>query len=58
MRRGGSVTLANVLQRSAPLCEPCGDRSQYRVERLMAAHGDTKLATDLLEHHDWPKLIE
>ena len=36
MRRGGSVTLANVLQRSAPLCEPCGDRSQYRVERLMA----------------------
>ena len=33
--------------RLAIVCEECGRRGRYNVERLIAAHGDAKL-TDLL----------
>ena len=48
MPRAGSLILSDV---RAPMltivCEPCGRRGQYNVERLMAEHGDAK-PTDLL----------
>jgi hypothetical protein len=48
MPRDGSMILSDL--RGAALvivCEPCGRRGRYTVERLMAEHGDAKL-TDLL----------
>jgi hypothetical protein len=48
MPRDGALTLSDI--RGATLtivCEPCGWRGQYNVERLMAEHGDAKL-TELL----------
>ena len=48
MPRDGSMTLSDVRRETlAIVCEPCGRRVRYRVERLMAEHGDAKL-TDLL----------
>jgi hypothetical protein len=48
MPRDGTLALSDV---SGPMltivCEPCGRRGQYNVERLMAEHGDAKL-TNLL----------
>jgi hypothetical protein len=44
MPRDGSLVLSDV--RAATLtivCEPCGRRGQYNVERLMSEHGDAKL---------------
>jgi hypothetical protein len=48
MPRDGSLTLSDV--RDPPLsivCEPCGRRGRYRVDKLLAERGDAKL-TDLL----------
>ena len=48
MPRDGAMTLSDVRRETvAIVCEPCGRRGRYRVERLMAEHGDAKL-TDLL----------
>jgi hypothetical protein len=48
MPRDGALTLADVRSTSLSIvCEPCGRRGRYNVEKLMAAHGDAKL-TDLL----------
>jgi len=48
MRRDCSLILSDVRGPTlAIVCEPCGRRGRYRVERLMAEHGDAKLA-DLL----------
>jgi hypothetical protein len=37
------------------VCEPCGRRGQYNVERLMAEHGDAKLIDLLTTLADCPK---
>jgi hypothetical protein len=48
MPRDGSLTLSDVREPTfTTVCEPCGRRGRYNVERLMAEHGDAKL-TDLL----------
>ena len=48
MPRDGSLTLCDVRSTALGIvCEPCGRRGRYRVETLMAEHGDAKL-TDLL----------
>lgn len=48
MPRGGAVTLSDVREPGLVIvCEPCERRGRYKVERLMAEHGDAKL-TDLL----------
>jgi hypothetical protein len=48
MPRAGSLILSDVRAPTLTIvCEPCGRRGQYNVERLMAEHGDAKL-TDLL----------
>jgi hypothetical protein len=48
MPRDGSLVLSDVRAPTLTIvCEPCGRRGQYNVERLMAEHGDAKL-TDLL----------
>jgi hypothetical protein len=48
MPRDGSMTLSDVRGPTlANVCETCGRRGHYGVERLLAEHGDAKL-TDLL----------
>src|SRR5215469_12203866 len=48
MPRDGSPTLSDVRGPTLSIvCEPCGRRGRYNVEKLMAEHGDAKL-TDLL----------
>ena len=48
MPRDGSLTLSDVHGPTlAIVCEECGRRGRYSVDRLMAQHGDAKL-TDLL----------
>jgi hypothetical protein len=48
MPRDGSLTLSEVHGPTLTIvCEECGRRGRYNVERLIAAHGDAKL-TDLL----------
>ena len=48
MPRDGSLVLSDVRAQTLTIvCEPCGRRGQYNVERVMAEHGDAKL-TDLL----------
>lgn len=48
MPRDGSMILSDLRgPMLAIVCEPCGRRGQYNVERLIAEHGDMKL-TDLL----------
>jgi hypothetical protein len=37
------------------VCEPCGRRGQYNVERLMAKHGDAKILYLLAELTSCPK---
>jgi hypothetical protein len=49
MPRDGGLTLSDVRSSTLSIvCEPCGRRGCYSVERLMAQHGDAKL-TDLLQ---------
>jgi len=49
MPRDGSIILSDVHGSTLSIvCQPCGRRDGYSVQRLMAQHGDPKL-TDLLE---------
>jgi hypothetical protein len=49
MPRDGSLVLSDVRAPTLTIvCEPCGRRGQYNVERLMAEHGDARL-TELLQ---------
>jgi len=48
MPRDFSLVLSDVRAPTLMIvCEPCGRRGQYNVERLMAEHGDAKL-TELI----------
>ena len=48
MPRDGSLVLSDVRAPTLTIvCEPCGRRRQYNVERLLEEHGDAKL-TELL----------
>jgi hypothetical protein len=56
MPRDGSLVLSDVRAPTlAIVCEPCGRRGQYNVERLMAEHGDAKLTVLLPALADCPK---
>ena len=56
MPRGGAVTLSDVREPSRVIiCEPCGRRGRYNVERLIAEHGDAKLTYLLMTLADCPK---
>ena len=49
MPRDGSIILSDVRGPTLSIvCQPCGRRDRYNVQRLTAQHGDPKL-TDLLE---------
>jgi uncharacterized membrane protein affecting hemolysin expression len=44
MPRDGSLILSDVRETTLTIvCQPCGRRGQYNVERLMAEHEDAKL---------------
>jgi hypothetical protein len=44
-----AITLADVREQSLELvCQPCGRRGSYNVERLIAKHGDDKRLPELL----------
>ena len=48
MPRDGSLTLSDIREPTLTIvCERCGRYGRYRVNKLMAEHGDAKL-TDLL----------
>ena len=56
MSRDGSLVLSDVRAPTLTIvCEPCGRRGQYNVERLMAEHGDAKLTDLLTTLADCPK---
>ena len=47
MPRDGSMILSDVRGPTlAIVCEPCGRRGRYRVERVMARRGDAKRHVD------------
>jgi hypothetical protein len=49
MPRDGSIILSDVRGPTLSIvCQPCGKRDRYSVQRLRTQHGDPKL-TDLLE---------
>ena len=54
MPRDGSLTLSDVCESTlAMVCEACGRRGRYRIERLMAEHGDAKLTDLLVQSSRW-----
>jgi hypothetical protein len=56
MPRDGSLILSNVRGPMLAIgCEARGGRGRYRVERLMAGHGDAKLTDLLVTLADCPK---
>lgn len=56
MPRDGSMILSDVRGPTlAIVCEPCGRRGRYNVERLIAEHGDAKLTDMLATLADCPK---
>src|SRR4029077_16243598 len=56
MPRDGPLVLSDVRAPTLTIvCEPCGRRGQYNVERLMAEHGDAKLTVLLQTLADCPK---
>jgi hypothetical protein len=56
MPRDGSLVLSDVRAPTLTIvCEPCGRRGQYNVERLIAEHGDAKLTILLQTLADCPK---
>jgi hypothetical protein len=56
MPRGGAMTLSDVREPALVIvCEPCERRGRYKVERLMAEHGDAKLTDLLTTLADCPK---
>ena len=49
MSRHGSLILSDVLGPTLTIvCEPCGRRGRYPVERLISRHGSSMKLTDLL----------
>ena len=51
-----AITLADVREPAVVmLCEPCGRRGRYSVERLIAKHGGAKLTELLATLADCPK---
>jgi hypothetical protein len=56
MPRDGSLVVSDVrAQMLTIVCEPCGRRGQYNVERLMAEHRDAKLTVLLQTLADCPR---
>ena len=56
MPRDGSLVVSDVrAQMLTMVCEPCGRRGQYNVERLMAEHRDAKLTVLLQTLADCPR---
>ena len=56
MLRDGSMILSDVRGPTLTIvCEPCGRRGRYKVERLMTEHGDAKLTELLVTLADCPK---
>jgi hypothetical protein len=56
MPRDGSMILSDVRGPTLGIvCEPCGRRERYNVERLIAEHGDAKLTDLLATLADCPK---
>jgi hypothetical protein len=56
MPRDGSLILSDLREPMLTIvCEPCGRRGRYSVERLMAEHGDAKLTSLLTTLADCPK---
>ncbi len=54
--RENALTLADIRSSTLTIvCEPCGRRGRYAVERLMAEHGDAKLTELLTRLADCPK---
>jgi hypothetical protein len=56
MPRDGSLVLSDVRAPTLTIvCGPCGRHGQYKVERLMAEHGDAKLTELLVTLVNCPK---
>ena len=56
MPRDGALTLSDVRSPTLSIvCEPCGRRGQYNVERLMAEHGDANLTELIVTLANCPK---
>jgi hypothetical protein len=56
MPRDGSMILSNLRKSMLTIvCEPCGRRGRYSVEKLIAEHGDAKLTDLLVSLADCPK---
>jgi hypothetical protein len=52
-----ALTLSDVREPTLTVvCEPCGRRGRYKVERLMAKHGDAKILYLLSELTNCPKV--
>jgi hypothetical protein len=52
-----AFTLSEVREPTLTIvCEPCGRRGRYNVERLMAEHGDAKILYLLAEITNCPKV--
>jgi hypothetical protein len=51
-----AFTLSDVREPTLTIvCQPCGRRGRYSVERLMSEHGDAKILYLLAELTDCPK---
>jgi hypothetical protein len=56
MPRDGSLVLSDIRSPTLGIvCEPCGRRGRYNVERIIATHGDAKLTDLLMKLADCPK---
>jgi hypothetical protein len=56
MPRDGAMTVSDLRGPTlAIVCEPCGRRGRYAVDKLMAEHGDAKLTDLLATLADCPK---
>jgi hypothetical protein len=56
MPQDGALTLSDIRGPTLTIvCEPCGRRGQYNVERLMSEHGDAKLTVLLQTLADCPR---
>jgi hypothetical protein len=52
-----AFTLSDVREPTLTVvCQPCGPRGRYNVERLMAEHGDAKILYLLAELTNCPKV--
>jgi hypothetical protein len=56
MPRDGALILSDIRSPTLALvCDACGRRGRYNVERLIATHGDAKLTDLLAKLADCPK---